>query len=251
MVTESGEWVRSTSIASGPRNARTTFASWVLANTPVAHPWAGCRARQAGAKYAWQPRGGTIPSVADDEFGEIPLAYTALAAQILDLLTSEERNAIAAYSGNAFVSINAAMRGEIAMTPPLARRIATIKSGLRKYPIPTAVRASRIVDAAFFGIMDDASVHEVIGDEFIEPAFLSTCGLATPAPTGLRPPNGVIADLIVPAGTHALRLGEIAEVPLEREVLIIDARTILPFDVTRDESRSMWRIQAVVMEAEL
>ncbi|WP_194852785.1 ADP-ribosyltransferase [Nocardia sp. SYP-A9097] len=186
----------------------------------------------------------------DPRFNETPLAYTALAGQNLDLLTSQEREVISAYSGDAYRDVNRAMRGEITMTPPLARRIALIRSGLRRYPIDHAVRVSRIVDAAFFDITDDASVHAILGEEFVEPAFLSTSGLATPPPTGIRAANPVIVDMIVPRGTPALRLGEIAEVPYEREVLIIDARTTLPVGVVRDEARNMWRIQAIVLEGE-
>ncbi|WP_405498898.1 hypothetical protein [Nocardia sp. NBC_00511] len=50
-----------------------------------------------------------------------------------------------------------------------------------------------------------------------------TSGLRYPPPSMRRRP-GVILDLIVPTGTPALRLGELAPIKSEQEVLLIDAQ---------------------------
>lgn len=191
---------------------------------------------------------GNNAGVADDYgLNEIPLAHSVLAGQDHNLLTSTEREWIHAYSGNAYERINQAMRGQIPMTASLERRIAAIRSGLAKYPIPAAVRVTREIDAAVYGVTDEASAQELLFREIYEPAFLSTSGLAHP-PHNTRHINPLIVDLLVPKGTPALRLGELAELPDEREVLLIDARTILVVGVGLDQTRSMLRIQAVVTE---
>ncbi|MGW4125675.1 hypothetical protein [Nocardia sp. NPDC004711] len=60
----------------------------------------------------------------------------------------------------------------------------------------------------------------------------------------------MILDLVVQAGVPALRLGELAEVPAEKEVLVIDARTLFVVGVEWDPTRSMWRIKAIVRGGE-
>jgi len=69
-------------------------------------------------------------------------------------------------------------------------------------------------------------------------------------PRSTRHADPVILDLLVPAGTPALRLGELSEVPDEREVLLIDARSYFVVGVAMDPARSMWRIRAIVVEGE-
>lgn len=87
--------------------------------------------------------------VTDDlTYDSYPLAEGALAGQQLGRLTTEERAAIEAYALNGYVLINQAMRGEIEMTPVLAQRIERIRSGLRRYPLPTAVRVTSESEAA-------------------------------------------------------------------------------------------------------
>ncbi|GAB4590249.1 ADP-ribosyltransferase [Nocardia sp. IFM 10818] len=189
--------------------------------------------------------------MADDSgFGDIPLADTVLAGQNLDLLTDAEKGTIQAYANNGFELINKAMRGHTPMTPAVAARIALIRSGLAKYPIPTAVRVSREVDAALYGITDEASAYALLDEEFIEPAFWSTSGLLDP-PRDLRHIDPIVLELILPAGTPALRLGELAEVPAEREVLLIDSRHYLIVNIAKNPAGSrIWRIQALVMEGD-
>lgn len=189
----------------------------------------------------------------DDErsiFDHIPLAAYELAGQGTHLLTAAERDAIAAYALGGYERVNAAMRGLIPMTPALSRRISTIRSGLRRYPLPTTVRVTRETDAYLYGIADAQSARTLIDQEFAEPGFLSTSGTVEP-PHSMRRPDPAILELVVPAGTPALRLDDLAEIKEEREVLIIDARRYFVIAVRFDQQRRMWRIQAAVMEEEL
>lgn len=187
----------------------------------------------------------------DDEYGfdRIPLAETALSGQRPDRLTASEADVIYAYSCNAHDVINKTLWGQIEMTPANERRIRLIRSGLAKYPLETAVRVTREADAAEFGIFDANSAHALIDEDVIHHGFLSTCGLANPPHSYLRA-NPVILDLIVQAGVPALRLGDLAEAPAEREVLVIDARSLFVVGVAWDEARNMWRIKAIVRGGE-
>ncbi|WP_040804061.1 ADP-ribosyltransferase [Nocardia concava] len=189
--------------------------------------------------------------MADDDygFGEVPVAEIALAGQGTDRLTPAECAAIQAYAYNGFEQINKALWGQIPMTPALADRIDQIRSGLAKYPLPTRVRVSREAESKTFGIVDAASAHALVFREFTHRGFLSASGSATP-PRSRRHVDPVILDLLVPQGTPALRLGELAEVRDEREVLLIDARTYFIVGVAMDAARNMWRIQAIVAEGE-
>ncbi|WP_327101497.1 ADP-ribosyltransferase [Nocardia vinacea] len=187
---------------------------------------------------------------ADSRFAVVPLAEVVLAGQGVDRLSSTERDVIEAYALGGYERINQAMRGQIPMTVELERRIETIRCGLQKYPLPEAVRVTRETDAAVYGLVDEESARALIDVEFREDGFLSTSGVEIP-PHSTRHADPVILDLVVPAGTPVLRLGELAEIAEEREVLIIDARSYFVVDVAFDSVRSMWRIYAVVMEGEL
>ncbi|WP_280329534.1 ADP-ribosyltransferase [Nocardia wallacei] len=182
-----------------------------------------------------------------DEYGfdEIPLAETALAGQRLDRLTASEADVIHAYTYNSHDVINKSLWGQIEMTPTNERRIRLIRSGLAKYPLETAVRVTREVEAAEYGIVDQDSMYELVDEDIIHHGFLSTSGSADP-PHSYARVNPVILDLIVQAGVPALRLGDLAEEPAEREVLVIDARVLFVVGFEWDETRSMWRIKAIV-----
>ncbi len=45
-------------------------------------------------------------------------------------------------------------------------------------------------------------------------------------------------------------LGDLAEFPEEREVLLVDATSYFILDVVRDKRRSMWRVRAIVLEGD-
>ncbi|WP_194852935.1 ADP-ribosyltransferase [Nocardia sp. SYP-A9097] len=160
----------------------------------------------------------------DDAFQTTRLADTALTSQDHSLLTSEESGAIRAYAYNYFEQINAALWDGGERSPLVARYIDLIRSGLAKYPLPEPVRVTREAVAADFDIFDEGSADALVEEEIRHRGFMSTCGLAYP-PRSIRHRPAVIVDLIVPTGTPALRLGDLATVKEEREVLLIDARS--------------------------
>lgn len=181
----------------------------------------------------------------DELFSEFPLAEVALSAQSPDLLDEAEHDAVEAYALGGYEQVNRALRGTIPMTSSLERRIANIRSGLAKCPLPQPVRVTRETKAAIFRIADERSARALVYEEFAESGFMSTSGMLNP-PHSILHVDPVILDLIVPAGTPVLRLGELAAVPDEREALVIDACRYLVIDVERDEARSY----AIVMEGE-
>lgn len=184
-----------------------------------------------------------------DAFITTRLAETALRGQDLSLLTTEEAGAISAYANNFFEQINGALWGDAGKrTPLVSRYIDLIRSGLARYPLPEPVRVTREAVADDFGIVDEESAYNLVESEIRHRGFLSTCGLEYPPPS-MRHRPGVIVDLIVPTGTPALRLGELAAIEDEREVLLIDARSYFIVGVDWDRTRSMWRIQGFVREA--
>ncbi|WP_330178793.1 ADP-ribosyltransferase [Nocardia sp. NBC_01503] len=186
-----------------------------------------------------------------DEYGfdTIPLAETVLAGQRADRLSDSEADVIQAYTYNAHDVINKALWGEIAMTPAIERRIRLIRSGLAKYPLASAVRVTREVEASEYGIVDADSAYALIDEDIIHQGFLSTSGSATP-PHSYTRVDPVMLDLVVQAGVPALRLGDLAEEPAEREVLVIDARILFVVGVGWDDTRNMWRIKAIVRGGE-
>lgn len=188
------------------------------------------------------------PPVAEDDFSfdDWPWAEAALASQGLDRLTAAERDAISAYAYNGYLHINDALWERIPMTAALERRIVLIRSGLAKYPLPQTVRVTREADAAVYGLTDEASAAALIDAEFAHDGFLSTTGASVP-PRSRRHHDPVILDLLVPAGTPALRLGELSPIPREKELLVIDSCHYVVYGVSWDRARMIWVIQAVVM----
>ncbi|WP_331722924.1 ADP-ribosyltransferase [Nocardia sp. NBC_00511] len=152
----------------------------------------------------------------DYGFDQIPLAQVALAGQGIDRLTATERTTIQVYALSGYEQINRAMRGQSPMTPGLRERIDIIRAGLRKYPLPTAVRVTRETAAELYELVDEASAHALIYSVFDEAAFLSTSALADPPHSWLHA-DPVILDLIVSQGTPGLLLGELAEFTREQD----------------------------------
>ncbi|MFE3546913.1 ADP-ribosyltransferase [Nocardia sp. NPDC059177] len=185
------------------------------------------------------------------QFDGFLFAERVLAGQTTNRLTAAEREAIESYALNGYERIISALRGLTPMTAGLAHHIASIRSGLQRYPLPQTVRVTREVDASVLGIDTDdhASLAAVIGDYFTELGFLSTSGSEFP-PKSRRHVQPVILELLVPEGTPALRLAELAEVQDEKEVLVIDMRMFLVVNTAIDDRRSMWRIEAIVVQEE-
>lgn len=194
-------------------------------------------------------RGCSRIQVVNDAFRLTPFAEMVLAGQGLDRLTTHERAVLEAYAGNGFERINQALRRQVSMTPELDQRIRTIRSALLKYPLPVRVRVTRETEAALYGLVDESSAQLIMNEVFEESGFLSTCVGPVP-PRSRRHSQPVILDLIVPAGTPALRLADLSDVSDEREVLIIDARDYYVVDVEFDQQRKMWHVYAVILEGE-
>ncbi|WP_162958834.1 ADP-ribosyltransferase [Nocardia yunnanensis] len=186
-----------------------------------------------------------------DEYGfdAIPLAETALAGQRPDRLTDSEADVIRSYTYNSHAAINKALWGEVEMTPAIEGRIRLIRSGLAKYPLERSVRVTREVEASEYGIVDADSAYALIDEDIIYHGFLSTSGSAKP-PHSCTRADPAILDLVVQAGVPALRLGDLAEMPAEKEVLVIDARILFVVGVEWDGTRNMWRIKAIVRGGE-
>jgi hypothetical protein len=53
-------------------------------------------------------------------------------------------------------------------------------------------------------------------------------------------------DLLIPASTPALAVGELTEIPLEREMLIIDARRYQTLAARYDQAASRWRLFGLI-----
>ncbi|MFD3593356.1 ADP-ribosyltransferase [Nocardia sp. NPDC058640] len=182
-------------------------------------------------------------------FDDFPFAAEVLAGQSIDRLTTAERDAVEAYALNGFQRINTALRSPGPISQALERLIVDIRTGLARYPLPETVRVTREVDSFVLGIAGGNSAEDIVGDYFTELGFLSTSGKTRP-PHSQQHIDPVILELLVPAGTPALRLGELSTVPDEKEILLIDARTYFAIHAAPDERSKLWRIEAIVVEEE-
>jgi hypothetical protein len=54
-------------------------------------------------------------------------------------------------------------------------------------------------------------------------------------------------ELLLPAGTPALAIGQLSEYALERELLVIDARQIFFVESRQDVDTSRWRLYGEVI----
>lgn len=177
-----------------------------------------------------------------DDFYRVPVANIV---HNLGRLSQPERDAVEGYALSPEL-INATLRGQQAPSPLVESLIERIRSALHRQTVPETVRVSRELDGDILGITGEASARRLIGTEFVELGFMSTSMAANP-PRNLARRNPVILDLIVPAGTHALAIGELAEFPAERELLVIDARRISIVGVSYDDRKRMWRLRGYVV----
>ncbi len=174
-----------------------------------------------------------------EEF-DIPYEQIATAP---DLLTQDEYDAIESYAISGYGQVNAALRGQIPMTDRLSRLAERIRSGLQKYPLARTIRVTRRTEADVITQFDPAEPDLLILQRATFPGFLSTSMLSQPR---MLRADDVILDLIVPEGTPAFALGELAEFDLEKELLLIDARTVLFIGVVFEERIGTWRLIGVV-----
>lgn len=190
-----------------------------------------------------------MPGSGDDPFRKIPYAVPDRETRPLDRLTNAERATIESFALNGFEHINGALRQQREMTADMQQAIARIRSGLRKYPLDHDVRVTREVSGIVFGLSSQqgtAAAHQLVGQVFDEPGFMSTSMAPTPAHSERRA-DPLTLDLLVPAGTPALAVGELSEFPLEHELLVIDARRYQIIGARYDGQRQMrWRLFGLV-----
>lgn len=195
------------------------------------------------------------PAGGDDSgegFDETPFPGDDLDRPDYSLLTEDEKNQIAYYASAGAMRLNPAMRGEQPMTADLATMRDQIRSGLQKYPLPRTYRLSRWSDIAEFGISDYSQIQSVEGSTYRQLGFMSTSVNDYP-PAVTYTANPVILELLVPAGTPALRItGQLADPDneIEREVLVIDARELTILSVVWDLTKKRWKVRASVTPEE-
>jgi hypothetical protein len=107
------------------------------------------------------------------------------------------------------------------------------------------LRVTREVSGHVFGVIDEASAELLAGQAFDEPGFLSTTMAEQPAHSSAHI-DPLTLDLLVPAPTPALALGELSGTPLEREMLVIDARRFNIVACRYDQATMRWRIYGLI-----
>ena len=188
----------------------------------------------------YPPDESDAPSAAGDN--GLPYEQIAMSP---DRLTDGEQAQIESYALGGHKRMNEALRGDIEMTPEIQRGVDLLHGALDKYPLTKAVRVTRSVPP--IAVDFDAEHPATILGEAIDFAeFLSTSMRKYPPPRR----GDVILDLIVPAGTPAFALGSLAEFPLESELLVIDARTVVFIAVAFDEEKQKWRLYGAVKKPE-
>lgn len=173
------------------------------------------------------------------------LAYAYLWHPI-NRLSHEERAEVGAYTAGRFQQINGAMRGHIAMTPSVQQSIDTIRSVLRRFPLEADTRVTREVGASDIGLSTAADAPTMIAQKLYDKGFLSASMNETP-PHSTMHVDPLELDLLVPAGTPALAVGSLSDFPLERELLVIDARQINVVESRVNAATGRWRLYGRVL----
>ncbi|WP_165763098.1 ADP-ribosyltransferase [Mycolicibacterium conceptionense] len=160
-------------------------------------------------------------------------------------LTEEERTQIEWYALGGFDLINRALRGLTLMTSDLEERVSLIRSALHRFPLEFDTRVTREIGAADIGLSASDEAPQLVGRPLRDAAFLSTSMKPDPprSPTHRDP---IELDLRVPAGTPALAVGSLSDYPLERELLVIDARQIFIVESQKRDTKR-WRLYGVVL----
>lgn len=188
----------------------------------------------------WTRRGAELTGSLDPFDG---LEYVHISHPI-GLLTDEERVAVEVYALGGFEQINSALRGLSPMTSDLQDRIEAIRKAIRRFPLEEDARVTREVGAADIGLQESDEAPSLIGRPLHEAAFLSTSMKAVPPRSSIHD-DPLDLDLRVPAGTPALAVGNLSEYPLERELLVIDARRVLVVESRKVDDR--WRVYGEVL----
>lgn len=173
------------------------------------------------------------------------LAYEFIRHPI-DQLGDEERAEVEAFTTGGFELVNGALRGHISMTPSLQLSIDTIRGALRRFPLEADMRVTREVGASDVGLATADAAPAKIGRKLYELGFLSTSMNQIP-PHSTTHTDPIELDLLVPAGTPALAVGSLSDFPLERELLVIDAREIFIVDSRVNAVTRRWRMYGRVI----
>ncbi len=133
------------------------------------------------------------------------------------------------------------------MSADIAESVDAIRSAIGKFPLDEDVRVTREVGAIEFFGMDSAAAaaRQAPGRLFTEAGFLSTSMNQHP-PRSADRIEPIDLELLVPAGTPALAIGQLSEFPLERELLVIDARRIFVVE-SHQVAASRWRLYGEVI----
>lgn len=188
------------------------------------------------------------PEDGSDWLEGFPFAGRDVEHPDLSRLTQDEVDAIAYYASLGHDNINRTLEGDVPMTPETAGLIASIRSGLRKYPLPSTIRVSRETELTELGIDDYDQLARLRGQVIDIASFISTSVAPNPPRIRVRR-QPVVLDLVVVAGTPALRIvASLAEPGQEheRELLLIDGRRLSVFGVVFDQSSRRWRVRAYV-----
>ena len=176
-------------------------------------------------------------------FGDLAYRYVW---HPIDQLSDEERSEVEAYAVGGFQQINAALRGHAQMTPQLQQRIKIIRLALRRFPLETDTRVTREVGAADMGLTSADDAPSTVGHPFDEAGFLSTSMNENP-PHSTTHIDPIELDLRLAAGIPALAVGTLSDFPLERELLVIDARRIFIVKSRWNVSTRRWRLYGDVL----
>jgi hypothetical protein len=173
------------------------------------------------------------------------LAYTYVWHPI-NKLSDEERAEVESYTTGRFQQINGALRGHISMTPSLQQSIDTIRAALRRFLLEADTRVTREIGASDIGLSTAADAPTMIAQKLYDGGFLSTSMNETP-PYSTMHADPLELDLLVPAGTPALAVGSLSDFPLERELLVIDAREINIVESRMNADTGRWRLYGQVL----
>ncbi|MDB5679005.1 ADP-ribosyltransferase [Sphingomonas bacterium] len=134
-------------------------------------------------------------------------------------MTDEEAETVRDYSGAAYHSINAALRGDESETPKLRTQIALIDSALAKSMTSSDLILFRGVDGDAAALLIASGLRA--GAILRDPAFVSTSLSRTVA---LRfaafPPGGLMYQITVPAGSIALDATPYSQYATEQEYIL-------------------------------
>jgi hypothetical protein len=166
--------------------------------------------------------------------------------QPLNRLTDDERTAVESYALGGFERINAALRGLRTMTEDIEASVGVIRVAIGKFPLEVDVRVTREISAAALGLPSADSAPLLVGQLFTEAGFLSASMNAQP-PRSTARVDPLDLELLLPAGTPALAIGQLSEYALERELLVIDARQIFFVESRQDVDTSRWRLYGEVI----